>query len=305
MTEPCSRLPRDSTLLVDASSYVFRAWFGVPDVFHDSRGRPVNAVVGFARTLATVLEEARPARVAVAFDTSLFRGFRHRIDPGYKADRVLPDAALAHQLDLAQRLVAGLGMTAVASREYEADDLLASLARREFRRGGASIIASEDKDLAQALASPADRLWQVARGRVLDADGVEALMGVAPGRLAEWQALVGDPVDGIPGVPGIGPRTATLLLQHCGHVRELLARPASVAALPLRSAERHADALAAHVDRVRLNLKLTRLAVGVRDLPPRRALAWSPPEPARVGTLMRRLGLPAGSARHFHALRTE
>jgi 5'-3' exonuclease len=296
---PAPELPADSTLLVDASSYLFRAWFGVPDVFTDSEGRPLNAVVGFARSLGRMLRAARPARVAIAFDEALFSGFRHRLDPGYKSGRVLPDDALAWQMHACRQLVSGLGLAGIASGEFEADDLIASMAARERRAGRAVVIASEDKDLAQLLVTPADRLWQVARHRVLDAGQVEAWLGVPPVRLPELQALTGDPVDGIPGVPGIGRKTGATLLAACTHIESLLDEPMQVQGLPVRGAARLARELAGRARRVRLNLKLTTLAADATGLPPLRCMSWRPPSASRVASTVARIGLPAGSGRHF------
>lgn len=299
---PAESLPANGTLLIDASSYLFRAWFGVPDVFTDRRGRPLNAVVGFARSLALMLRTAKPARVAVAFDEALFSGFRHRIDPDYKAGRVLPDRDLAYQMTACRRLVEALGMAAVASREYEADDLLASLAVREARRGHAVIVASEDKDLAQVLADDQTSLWQFARERVLDAAQAEAWLGVHPVRLPELQALTGDAVDGIAGVPGVGRKTAVTLVTACTHIDVLLKKPEQVLGLPIRGAAGLAERLAEHRERVRTNLRLTTLTRRATGLPALRALDWKTPSQESVRDAIQSLGLPAGSARHFDVL---
>lgn len=297
--------PQGGTVLVDASAYLFRAWFGVPDVFVDGRGRPLNAVVGFARTLAAILVGARPTRVAVAFDEALHSGFRHRIDPDYKAGRVLPDKSLAYQMKACRQLVEGLGICALSSHEFEADDLLAALAARERRRGAIPVLVGEDKDLAQLVTGPADALWQVARRRVLNRESVKEWLGLPPERLAECQALMGDAIDGISGVPGVGRLTAIALLRNCDDIEEILADPEAVSRLKIRGAVGIASRLQEHREQVRRNLLLTRLVTRVPGLPPPRALAWVPPKAAQVRAVIRELGLPAGSARHFEALRDE
>ncbi|MFZ5723242.1 MAG: 5'-3' exonuclease [Pseudomonadota bacterium] len=292
-------LPADPVLLVDASSYLFRAWFGVPDAFFDRRGRPLNAVVGFARTLGTLLAAARPAAVAVAFDESLFSGFRHRLDPGYKANRSLPDRDLAWQMKACRELVAGLGLATVASGEYEADDLLATLAVRAGRAGQTALVVSEDKDLVQLLAGPQARLWQYARQRVLDRESAADWLGIDPVRLPELQALTGDAADNIPGVPGFGPVAARTVLAGCSHLEELLADPSRVSGLPVRGAARLAAALAASRARVRLNLRLTGLSRRATGLPRQVAMRYRPPSPDTVAAVLDGIGLPAGSARAF------
>lgn len=286
-------------LLVDASSYLFRAWFGVPDLFFDRRGRPLNAVVGFARTLGTLLAQARPGSVAVAFDEALFSGFRHRLDPEYKANRALPDKDLAWQMRACRELVEGLGLAAVASAEFEADDLLASLAQRASRAGKDWVIASEDKDLAQLLDRPEDLVWQFARQRVLGREDARVWLGVDPVRLPELQSLTGDAGDNIPGIPGFGLVSARASLAACGHVEELLADPSRVAAVRVRGAARLAQSLAAGRARVRLNLRLATLSRRAPGLPKAAALRYRPPAADEVEAIIRRLGLPAGSARAF------
>lgn len=301
-TAAAGREPAGPVLLVDASSYLFRAWFGVPDAFFDRRGRPLNAVVGFSRTLGQMLAASRPGAVAVAFDEALFSGFRHRLDPAYKANRALPDRSLAYQMRACRELVEGLGMTAVASGEFEADDLLATLAAKARRAGQPFLIASEDKDLAQLLVGAGDRLWQVARNRVLDRTTAAAWLGIDPVRLPELQALTGDAGDNIPGLPGFGPVSARAVLADCGHIKEVLADPARVARLPIRGAPRLAAALAEGRVRARLNLRLTRLAARAPGLPPLTALRFQPPAAATVSATLRALGLPPGSARAYAGL---
>lgn len=288
-----------ATLLVDASSYLFRAWFGVPDTFFDRRGRPLNAVVGFARTLGTLLRQAQPTAVAIAFDEALFSGFRHRLDPGYKANRALPDNDLAWQMKACRDLAEGLGLAATASHEYEADDLLATLAARAARSGRACVIASEDKDLAQLLAGPDVQLWQYARSRVLDRVSAGDWLGFDPARLPELQALTGDAGDNIPGVPGFGPVSARAVLASCDHLDQVLADPGRVAALPLRGATRLAASLAGARERARLNLQLATLSRRATGLPKASALRYRPPSAETVAATLRAIGLPAGSARAF------
>lgn len=300
MAEPVPVVPTPgATLLVDASSYLFRAWFGVPDAFFDRRGRPLNAVVGFARTLGTLLQQGRPAAVAIAFDESLFSGFRHRLDSQYKANRALPDKDLAWQMKACRDLVEGLGLAATASEEFEADDLLATLAGRAGRAGQACIVASEDKDLAQLLGGPDVYLWQYARRRVLDRAAAADWLGLDPARLPELQALTGDAGDNIPGVPGFGPVSARAALAACKHLDELLADPRRVAALPLRGASRLAASLAESRARAQLNLRLATLSRRATGLPKMSVLRYRPPSAETVATTLRAIGLPAGSARAF------
>lgn len=158
--------------LLDASIYIFRAWFGLPDNIRDARGRPVNAVLGYWRLLVQQLAQLQPDFCAAAFDESLFSGFRHQLYPAYKSNRALPDEDLAYQLDLCRLLTAHLGISCHSSTVYEADDVLATLAgivrseglakseARAESEGLAVAVISRDKDLAQ-IVTPGDcwRSW--------------------------------------------------------------------------------------------------------------------------------------------------
>src|SRR5215813_8409156 len=135
--------------LVDASYYVFRAWFALPDTLRDRGGRPVNAVHGFARFLGDLIEQVEPERLAVAFNESLTSSFRNDLYTPYKANRGLPPAELEYQFALCRELTRGLGVAELASPRYEADDIIGTIARLAQRRGIPVTIVSRDKDLAQ------------------------------------------------------------------------------------------------------------------------------------------------------------
>lgn len=301
---PSALPPPGGLLLVDASSYVFRALFGVPGHFSDRRGRPINALVGFARQLVALVEGARPARLAVCFDEALFSGFRHRIDPAYKANRVLPDADTAFQLRRCRELADRLGMSTLASREYEADDLIATLAARARRRGLPVVVASEDKDLGQVI-GPCDCLWHAARGSLLGHDDLVERWGVAPAMLADLQAIVGDPVDNIPGIRGIGPATAAALLSRAGSLDRLLRLTGQGESVVPRGGARHLVAVQAQAGLVRRNRRLTRLVARVPGLPGLPALRWQPPSRPCVESVARRLDLPRATTTHLLRLAGE
>ncbi|HSG90718.1 MAG TPA: 5'-3' exonuclease H3TH domain-containing protein [Pseudomonadales bacterium] len=233
-------------MLIDASIWIFRAHFSLPDDLVDDRGRPAAALSGWAGFLLDELA-ARPAALGVAFDESLESGFRHRLFPAYKAARSLPDEALARQLDACRRLAEGLGLCCAASSEFEADDLIAAAATRARAAGRIVEIVSRDKDLLQLLVDPRDCMRDAAGGRRFDRDAATLRFGVAPERIADLQALAGDPVDGIPGIRGVGARTAACLLQRHGDLEGLfdaLDADAAGALAGLRGARRLAGLLA-------------------------------------------------------------
>lgn len=246
--------------LVDASLYVFRAWHSMPpDGFHDGDGWPTHAVHGFARFLADLLERERPRHIAIAFDEALDSCFRNALYPAYKANRAPAPLELKRQFAYCKALCAALGLPVLAHREYEADDLIGSalaLARGDGFRG---VLVSADKDLSQLLGE-GDEQWDYARGQRWGAAGVKARQGVHAHQVADFLALCGDAVDNIPGVPGVGSKTAAVLLAHFGSLDALLERIDEVAFLRLRGAATVAARLREHREQVLLYRQLSTIA---------------------------------------------
>jgi 5'-3' exonuclease len=246
--------------LIDASIYIFRAWFSVPGSLTNRAGEPINAVHGFAGFLAGFLSGVRPEYTAVVFDESLTTSFRNDIYPAYKANREPAPPELKRQFGMCRRLVEALGLSAYSSHRYEADDLIGTLAGC-LRPAGFSIeILSADKDLAQ-LVGDGDVLWDFARNRRHASSDIPQLLGVHPGQVADWLALTGDAVDNIPGVPGIGARTAAALLAEFGSLDGLYADLDAVAESGLRGAARIRRLLEEHEDTARLARELTGIVV--------------------------------------------
>lgn len=249
-----------SAHLVDGSLYVFRAWHSMPDEFHDVDGHPVNAVHGYTRFLCELLEKTRPERVAVAFDASLTSSFRNAIYPPYKANRELPPPDLEHQFVLCREVTAALGVTVLIDHSFEADDLIGSALWHLRGHGIPSVIVSADKDFGQLLGEH-DRQWDFARNLRWGPDGVHEKLGVHPHQVADYLALCGDAVDNIPGVPGVGAKTAAALLAHFGSLDALLERVDEVPFLRLRGATSCAARLREHGEMARLYRRLTRIAL--------------------------------------------
>ncbi|WP_369934031.1 5'-3' exonuclease [Xanthomonas tesorieronis] len=228
--------PTRPLYLVDASLYVFRAWHSIPDEFQDAQGWPTNAVHGFARFLLDLLERERPQHIAIAFDEALDSCFRNRLYPAYKANRAPAPDALRRQFAHCKALCAALGLGVLAHHDYEADDLIGS-ALHSMRGGGFhGVIVSADKDLSQLLLLDLDQQWDYARGQRWGLAGVKARHGVHAHQIADYLALTGDAIDNIPGVTGIGAKSAAILLAHFGDLDTLLARIDEVAFLRLRGA---------------------------------------------------------------------
>lgn len=245
--------------LVDSSMYVFRAWHSMPDEFRDADGHPVNAVHGFTRFVLELIERHKPARLVFAFDVALESSFRNDIYPAYKANRDPAPEELKRQFAYCQQVCRALGFTVLADARYEADDLIGSALSHVRRLGHAGLILSADKDLAQLL-GVGDAQWDYARNERWNADGVKARYGVHAHQIADYLGLTGDAVDNIPGVPGIGAKTAATLLEHFGSLDVLLGRLAEVPFLRLRGSAQHAARLGEHRDIALLSRRLATIA---------------------------------------------
>lgn len=229
-------------LLVDASVYIFRAYYALPATMTGADGQPVNAAYGFGDFMAGLLAAAQPRAIAVTFDESLETSFRNELFADYKANREPAPAALKAQIEACRRLVAHLGIVGLASPRFEADDLIGTLAARAQAADTPVTIVTSDKDLAQLL-TERDRLWDYARDRVEDAAAVRERFGVDCRQMADYLALVGDPVDNIPGVAGIGAKSAAAVLAAFEDLDGVYANLNRVPDLAVRGATRIAERL--------------------------------------------------------------
>jgi len=246
--------------LVDGSLYVFRAWHSMPNEFFDVDGHPVNAVHGYTRFLCELLERAQPDHIAVAFDASLTSSFRNAIYPAYKANRELPPPDLERQFLQCRAITEALGIHLMIDHSFEADDLIGSTVWNFRALGWRSVIVSADKDFGQLLGEH-DEQWDYARGVRWGPAGVYERLGVHPNQVADYLALCGDAVDNIPGVPGVGAKTAAVLLHHFGSLDVLLERIDEVGYLRFRGAAACALKLREHGEKARLYRRLTRIAL--------------------------------------------
>jgi DNA polymerase-1 len=248
--------------LIDASYFVFRAWFSMPDDMVDGEGNPVNALYGFTRFLGDFLEHTRPEHVGVAFDTSLETCFRNEIYPDYKANRDPAPAELKAQFERCRAVTRAMGLAEYAEQRFEADDIIGTLVVRMRERGMRSTILSKDKDLLQLL-DAGDSMWDFAGGKRTAYKDVPNAIGVQAEQVVDYLALAGDSVDNIPGVPGVGPKTASALLNHFECIDDIYSRLDEVAAVPVRGAGKLAAKLDAHKDSAYLSRRLTRIACDV------------------------------------------
>jgi len=212
-------------VLIDGHSLAYRSFYALPDLT-TSDGRPINAIYGFWRALVRTLREFPSAYLSVAFDAG-GKTFRHEIYEDYKANRKPMPDELRSQIPIIIELLGALGVPVFQLEGVEADDVLASIARQCAARELHCLIASSDKDLAQVVDERVSLLRASGRGmdssqQVMDPFGVEAKYGVSPSQIVDLLSMVGDTSDNVPGVPGVGQKTATKLLQEYGTLDDIL-----------------------------------------------------------------------------------
>lgn len=234
----------------------------MPPDMTDVDGNAAHATFGFARFLCDLLERAKPQFIAVAFDESVMTSFRNRIYPAYKANRDPAPEDLKLQFACCREFCRLLGVREFGSPEYEADDIIGTLATRARTLGVRTTIVTRDKDLAQIIRA-GDVFWDYASNTRYRYDEIEERFGVQPERIPDYLALTGDSVDNIKGVPGVGPKTAGPLLKEFASLEELYDNLDSVAALPIRGARTLAAKLTQHRDAAFLARRLTEIACNV------------------------------------------
>jgi 5'-3' exonuclease len=287
--------------IVDAYVYVFRSYHSMPPM-HAPDGTPVHAAHGFAATLLRMLGELAPTHFACAFDFAM-TSFRNELFADYKAGRTEAPADLEPQFEICEEVTRALGIPGLAAEGFEADDVIATAVDAVMEADGAVVVVSTDKDLTQLVREDGRVVMlDFARAKRFDADGVRERFGVAPAQIPDYLALVGDAVDNLPGVPGIGPRTAARLLVAFGSLEDIPAAGDDWHRTGIRGGGALAGRFAASRDRAFQVRELVRLR---RDAScaalPLDAFAWRGPDRARVSELFGRLGWN-GLARRVAAL---
>ena len=282
--------------LIDASVYVFRAYYSMPDDIVDGEGNPVNALYGFCRFLGDFMEQVNPEHVAVLFDESLSKSFRTEIYPEYKANRDPAPPELKRQFGQCRRFTRALGVMEWGSPRYEADDLIGTLVEHGRTMSRPSTIITRDKDLAQLL-SKEDVFWDFAgRGKV-GYEQVPEVFGVWPEQIADFLALAGDAVDNIKGVPGVGKKTATVLLERFGSLGAIYDNLDKVHEVNVRGSKTLGEKLGTHKDAAMLARRLTGIACDAPIDDAETAMQRSSPklgeinalfDEANIGTALRR-----------------
>jgi DNA polymerase-1 len=234
-------------VLVDGSGFIFRAFHALPPMSRPD-GTPVNAVFGFCNMIARLMKEHTGTHLAVIFDAGS-QTFRNRMYDQYKAHRPEPPPELIPQFALIREATRAFGLPSIELEDWEADDLIAAYAKAVKEAGGEAIIVSSDKDLMQLL-GPAVTMLDPMKNTPIGLAEVEAKFGVTPDKVIEVQALIGDSVDNVPGVPGIGPKGAAQLINEYGTLEAVLE------AAPGMKPSKRRDMLIEHADKARISKQL-------------------------------------------------
>ena len=257
--------PGSRVYLIDGSGYIFRAFHALPPLTRPSDGLPIGAVHGFCNMLWKLLRETkgekRPTHIAVIFDHSRV-SFRHAISPDYKAHRPETPPELVPQFPLIRDAVRAFKVACIEQEGFEADDIIATYARQAAEAGGEVVIVSSDKDLMQLIEHGVSMLDTMKNKEINEPEVIEKF-GVTPDKVVDVQALAGDATDNVPGVPGIGIKTASELIREYGDLETLLAKA------PLIKQKMRRERLIEFADQARLSRRLVELD---RNVPVERPL---------------------------------
>jgi len=273
---------RDAHLiLIDGSGFIFRAFHGLPPM-NRADGTPVNAVFGFTNMLARFLRDHVGTHLAVIFDASRLT-FRNELYSQYKAHRPEPPPELVPQFALVRDATAAFGIPAIELAGWEADDLIAAYAKTMDEAGGRCTIVSSDKDLMQLIRPRVGMLDPIKQKPIGEAE-VRERFGVGPDQVVEVQALMGDPVDNVPGVPGIGPKIAGALVAEYGGLEAILA------AAPAMKPSKRRDALIEHAEAARISRQLVILRDDAPMPLPIGELGFAKPDRPRLARWLQEMG---------------
>ncbi len=293
MTPQPRNAPDQRLCLVDGSGFLFRAFHALP-VLTRPDGTPVNAVLGFTNMLLKLLDDLQATHVAVIFDSAR-ESFRNEIFPDYKANRPDPPDELIPQFPLVRDATRAFNVECLERPGFEADDLIATYARQALSEGFEVMIVSSDKDLMQ-LVSDRVSMFDALKNRKIGPAEVEEKFGVGPERVVDVQALAGDSTDNVPGVPGIGVKTAAQLIQAYGDLDSLLTRASEI------KQPKRRQSLIEFAEQARLSRKLVRLRDDVPTDVTVSELRRQNPDPAQLLTFLDEQGFRSVIAKVQHRL---
>jgi DNA polymerase-1 len=278
--------PGDHLYLIDGSGFIFRAYHALPPLNRKSDGLPTGAVSGFCNMLWKLLEDSkagdRPSHLAVIFDAGR-ASFRNDMYTEYKANRSAPPDDLIPQFPLTRDAVRAFGVSCVEKAGYEADDLIATYARLAREAGAKVTIVSSDKDLMQLIHDGKVEMLDPVKNRRIGPAEVIEKFGVPPEKIVDVQALIGDSIDNVPGVPGIGVKTAAKLIGEFGDLETLLARTSEIKQNKCR------ESLVEYAEQARLSARLVTLDESVPLDEAVEEFAVANPDPAKLIPFLRSL----------------
>ncbi len=247
------QIPKNPLMLVDGSSYLYRAYYAFPHLTN-IEGEPIGAIYGVLNMLRSLLLRFSPSHFAVVFDTK-GKTFRNEIFKKYKANRLPMAEDLYIQIEPLRAIIRSMGLALLDARDVEADDVIGTLARQAERMGIPVLISTGDKDIAQ-LVSKTITLINTMNNTMLGPQEVYDKYGVPPELIIDFLALMGDASDNIPGVPGVGKKTAKALIQGLGGLGVLYSNLDKITALSFRGAKTTAKKLEQHKELAYLSYQL-------------------------------------------------
>ncbi|MGD9668970.1 MAG: DNA polymerase I [Hyphomicrobiaceae bacterium] len=296
--EPVPIAKGSHVYLIDGSGYIFRAFHALPPLTRPSDGLPVGAVHGFCQMLWKLLGDSKladkPTHIAVVFDHSA-KTFRNDIYDQYKANRPPPPEELVPQFPLIRDAVKAFNVACIEQKGFEADDLIATYARQAVEAGGDVTIVSSDKDLMQ-LIRPGIAMFDGMKNKKIGPDEVMEKFGVAPDKVVDVQALAGDSTDNVPGVPGIGVKTAAELINTYEDLDTLLERAGEI------KQPKRREKLIEFADQARVSRDLVRLAQDVPVKTPIEEMGVQDPVPAQLLAFLRSMEFSTLTRRIAEAL---
>ncbi|BDG06224.1 DNA polymerase I [Anaeromyxobacter oryzae] len=277
--------------LIDGSGFIFRAYHALPPLT-TTRGQPTNAVYGFTTMLLKALRERAPTHVALVFDAARTT-FRHEIDPGYKASRPEAPDDLRSQFPLVRDVARALRVPVIEEPHVEADDVIGTLACRAREQGWDVVVVTGDKDFAQLVDGKVTLYDPMAeasgRGGWTGPAEVEKKLGIKPEQVVDYMAILGDKIDDVPGIPGVGEVTAAALVKRFGTIEAMLARPDEIPQAVSRGGEKLKEKIVAAEDRIRMNKQLVALRCDLALPFAPDAFGRQPPDDPKVRALFSEL----------------
>ncbi len=245
--------------VIDAMNYIFRAYHALPDNIIAPSGMLTNAVLGYLRTLLRIIKERKPEYMVSAFESDT--SFRRNLFAEYKATRKQTPEDLEAQFDYCRRITEAIGVTCLEADGYEADDVIGTVAMRMASIGHSVVVVTGDKDMSQ-LVCDSISIYDIAKESWLDTAAVHEKFGVAPSQIPDLLALHGDSVDNIPGVTGVGEKTARQILSVCNSVEDL-AGPEFSGRMSFRGRDEILRRIRENMESVRLSRKLATICCEV------------------------------------------